>query len=228
MTDTEGKRFGNSASELADYTKRTFHVHDSAFEEIEKRSVKAGLPQIHLSHFDARLLELLARSAGAKKIVEIGTLAGLSGVSLARALPDDGILHTFEFEQKHADVAKASFRAAGLLDKVRIHVGPALEKLRDIEGEGPFDLVFIDADKVTYPKYLDWAAKNLRIGGLVLADNAFANGAVAQPLASIDSPHRPSVEGISKLNAALGDPTGPWRASMIPTGEGMAIGVKVK
>ena len=163
---------------------------------------------------------MLARAAGARKAVEIGTLGGYSGIALSRAIGKDGRLHTFELDPAHAEVARESFRKAGVLDRVRIHVGPALERLPDCEADAPFDLVFIDADKESYPAYLAWAARHLRIGGVVLGDNAFAFGEIvdgrgAGPVA------------MRKFNDELAQ-GGRFRATMIPTGEGLALGVKVK
>ena len=140
--------------------------------EIRERTVAAGLPAIAVGKMDGLHLELLARAANARRAVEIGTLGGYSGVCLLRGMPD-GRLDTFELEPKNAEVARESFTRAGVVDRVRIHVGPAAEKLRDIEGDGPFDLVFIDADKTGYPTYLTWAEEHLRVGGVVLLDNTF-------------------------------------------------------
>ena len=129
---------------------------------------------------DGLHLELLARAAGARRAVEIGTLGGYSGVCLLRGMPD-GRLDTFELEPRNAAVARESFEKAGVAGRARIHVGPAVDKLREIEADGPFDLVFIDADKTGYPAYLTWAEEHLRVGGIVLLDNAFGWGGVADP-----------------------------------------------
>lgn len=228
MSDTDDKTFGCGSAELAEYVKRVFRMSDPALDEIEKRAAQGGLPPIHVSHAEGRHLELIARAAGARKIVEIGTLAGLSGVCLARALPKDGVMHTFEYNPERAKVAAESFRRAKLDKLVTIHVGPALDNLPAIENEGPFDLVFIDADKPAYPAYLDWAARNLRIGGVVLADNAFAGGDVARDDANLAPERRERRDALLAFNRALADPAGPFRATMIPTGEGLAMGVRIR
>jgi caffeoyl-CoA O-methyltransferase len=168
---------------------------------------------------DGLHLEVLARTVGARRAVEIGTLGGYSGVCLLRGMPD-GRLDTFELEPKNAEVARQSFANAGVAERARIHVGPALEKLREIEGDGPFDLVFIDADKTGYPAYLTWAEEHLRPGGIVLLDNAFGWGGVAAP----DSD---STRALAECAERLGR-GGRWRATMIPTEEGLAFGVKVR
>ncbi len=156
-----GKSFSADSSLFA-YAHETFRPEDEVLAEIRVRAEKAGIPAIHVGAFDGLHLEVLARMAGARKIVEIGTLAGYSGVCFARALPADGKLYTFEYEPMHAEVAGESFRRAGVAEKVSTFVGPALSNLPKIEGEGPFDLVFIDADKENYPHYLEWAHRNLR------------------------------------------------------------------
>lgn len=225
----EHKSFAAEGAALAGYVENTFRPEDAILADVRKRAAAAGLPAIHVSPFDGRLLEVLARAAQAKKIVEIGTLAGLSGVCLARALPEGGVLHTFEFEPKHAEVARESFRKAGVEKKVKIHVGAALKNLPAIEKDGPFDLVFIDADKENYPNYLAWAAKHLRPAGVVLCDNAFAWGlvTVGDDAAELKQGHNATARmAILATNAALADPKGPWRGMMIPTGEGLAMGVK--
>ena len=118
-----------------------------------------------------------------------------------------------------------SFRRAGVFDRVRIHVGRAIENLPRIVPEGPFDLVFIDADKVGYPAYLEWAGENLRVGGVVLADNAFGWGGVADPNYAGESPD--SIRALRLFSERLAG-GGRWRATMIPTEEGLAMGVKVR
>jgi caffeoyl-CoA O-methyltransferase len=147
-------------------------------------------------------------------------------VCLARALPSGGFLHTFEFEAKHAKVAAETFKLAKVADRVKIHVGPALEKLAAIEKDGPFDLVFIDADKVSYPAYLAWAAENLRVGGAVLADNTFAWGMIHEDPSRIeDAEDRASVEALRRFNETVASNPG-WRATALPTAEGLTLAVK--
>jgi predicted O-methyltransferase YrrM len=136
----------------------------------------AGLPQIQLSAPQAKLLYLLARAIGARRILEIGTLAGYSGIWLARALPDDGKLVTIELDPAHAAVARSNFELAGVADKVDLRVGAALDILPDIES--PFDLTFIDADKPNNANYLDWAARLSRPGSVIILDNVVRGGNV--------------------------------------------------
>jgi caffeoyl-CoA O-methyltransferase len=222
-TSPEDKGFGQGSPALARWTERTFHPEDEILAEIRARAAAAGLPTIAVGRMDGLHLEVLARAAGVRRAVEIGTLGGYSGVCLLRGLGPDGQLDTFELSPHHAEVARASFAKAGFADRARIHVGPAVERLADIEGDGPFDLVFIDADKTGYPAYLDWAERHLRVGGMVLLDNAFGWGHVDDP-AQADN-----AEGVRAL-AACSERLGRgdrWRATMLPTAEGLAFGVKI-
>ena len=233
MADSpEDKSFAADQAGLSQYVLKTFSPEDALLSDVRKRAKDAGLPPIHVSRYDGRILEVIARAAGAKKIVEIGTLAGFSGLCLARALPEGdphAVLHTFEFEPKHAAVAAETFRLGGVSHKVKIHVGAAADNLPSIQHEGPFDLVFIDADKEGYPHYLKWAAANLRVGGTVLVDNAFAWGLTTKSEndpALADPKDRAAWRAITSVNATLADPAGPFRSAMLPTGEGLAMGVK--
>ncbi len=219
------KAFGNGDLEITRYTERTFAPEDPTLAEIRTRSNAAGLPPIQVGALDGLHLEVLARMCGAKKAVEIGTLGGYSGVCLLRGMPQDGHLWTFELDHKHAVVARQSFAHAGFGARAEVIVGPALEKLEIIEPHGPFDLVFIDADKEGYPAYLSWAAENLRVGGVVLGDNAFLFGEIVhEPEARPEEATR--IRAMRAFHEALVR-GGRFRSTMLPTGEGLALGVKV-
>ena len=220
-TSPEEKGFGQGSPELARWAENVFQPEDEVLAEIRKRSVAAGLPAIAVGRFDGLHLEVLARLLAARKTVEIGTLGGYSGVCLLRGMPKDGVLHTFELNEHHAEVARESFRRAGVAERAKIHVGPALDKLREIQREAPFDLCFIDADKVSYPAYLAWAAEHLRVGGAVAGDNAFGWGNVAKPGGD------EGVRALRRFNEELAR-GGRFRATIIPTEEGLALGVKVR
>ncbi|MDQ3694560.1 MAG: O-methyltransferase [Chloroflexota bacterium] len=156
---------------------------DPGLEGALERTAQAGLPPINVSPNFGKLLCLLARLQGARRILEIGTLGGYSTIWLARALPDDGRLITLEADPKHAEVARANVDAAGLGDKVEVRVGRALDTLPVLaaEGAGPFDLVFIDADKPNNPGYVEWALKLTRRGSLIIIDNVVRDGSVLNP-----------------------------------------------
>jgi predicted O-methyltransferase YrrM len=163
-------------------------------------SAAAGLPPINVTPNLGKFLHLLAKAQGARAILEVGTLGGYSTIWLARALPPGGRLVTLEVDPTHAAVARANVARAGLADVVELRLGPALETLPRLaaEGRGPFDLIFIDADKPSNPDYFRWALKLSRIGSLIVIDNVVRNGAVADP-SSTD----PSVQGVRRLNELL-------------------------
>jgi predicted O-methyltransferase YrrM len=162
------------------YIEDLFTPTDAALAENLKDADSAGLPAINVSPNQGKLLYLLAKIAGAKRILEIGTLGGYSTTWLARALPADGVLITLELEAKHAQVARRSLDRAGLGSKVDIRVGPAKDSLRTLIrlGGEPFDFIFIDADKVGYIEYLELSLQLARRGTLILADNVIRHGLV--------------------------------------------------
>jgi caffeoyl-CoA O-methyltransferase len=215
------KSFGNDDPKLERYLRDAYQPEDEALREIRERSQRAGLPDIQVAGLDARHLEVLARMAGARRAVEVGTLGGYSGVSILRGLPPEGRLDTCELEPAHARVAEETFRKNGFADRARIHLGPAQDSLRALEPQGPFDLCFIDADKESYPLYLDWAARNLRPGGVVIADNVFLFGHLADT-----GPPSESLVAMRAFHQRLAT-SGEFRATVLPTGEGLTVAVRV-
>jgi predicted O-methyltransferase YrrM len=153
---------------------------DAALELALKESVAAGLPPIHVPANQGKFLQLLARMCGAKSILEIGTLGGYSTIWLARALPTGGRLITLEANAKHAQVALSNIARAGLAEVVEVRLGPALQTLPELaaEGRGPFDLVFIDADKVNGAEYFGWAVKLSHKGSVIVVDNVVRQGEI--------------------------------------------------
>jgi caffeoyl-CoA O-methyltransferase len=215
------KSFGNDDARLERYLATLYQPEDEVLREIRARAQAAGLPDIQVAALDGRHLEVLARLSGARRAVEIGTLAGYSGVSILRGLPPDGILDTFELDPAHARVAEESFRRAGFEGRARIHLGPAIERLGDIEKEGPFDLCFVDADKESYPQYLNWAARNLRRGGVIIADNVFLFGHLAD-----GGEPSVSLKAMREFHQRLAT-SGEFRATVLPTGEGLSVAIRV-
>jgi len=157
----------------------TILEEDGALKEAVAAAEAAGLPAIQVSPPQGKLLQLLVRLVGAKRILEFGTLGGYSAILMARALLEEGRLITLEAKPEYAEVARRSIERAGVGDRVEVRVGPALEALPGLEDEGPFDLVFIDADKVNTPSYFAWALDRTRPGGLIVADNVVRGGTLA-------------------------------------------------
>jgi len=165
--------------QLSQYNASLFAVHDEALQRAFERSPQLGLPAISVKPEEGRFLQFLVRAIGARKAVEIGTLGGYSGIWIARGLLPGGKLITLEQEIHHADIARQHIDAAGLSNIIEIRIGNAHETLKRVAGVGPFDFVFIDADKPGYPAYFDWAVENTRPGGVIALHNAFRKGSVA-------------------------------------------------
>jgi len=164
------------------YFDKVLVAQDSALEDALATAAAEKLPAIQVSSGQGKLLHLLARILGARKILEIGTLGGYSTIWMARALPEGGRLITLEAEPKHADVARKNFARAGVENKVELRMGKALDTLPQIaaEGVGPFDLFFIDANKSNMPEYFEWSLKLARKGSVIIADNVVRGGAVLE------------------------------------------------
>ena len=175
-------------SEVDSYFAKTLIGSDAALDEALAANSAAGLPSIDVSAPQGKLIHLLARMSGARKALEIGTLGGYSTIWLARALPDDGRIITLELNPRNAEVARRNVARAGLESKVEIRTGAALATLPKIEAEGlgPFDFVFIDADKTNNAAYLEWALRLSRPGTAIVVDNVVREGGVADA-ASRDS-----------------------------------------
>jgi predicted O-methyltransferase YrrM len=177
---------------------------DDALAEATAAAQRAGLPPISVSAAQGKLLYLLAKVQGTRRVLEIGTLGGYSAIWMARALPADGHLISLEYSPRHAEVASGNIARAGLVGTVEIRVGAAGDTLPKLAAEGvePFDMVFIDADKGGYPDYLDWSLKLTRPGSLIVADNVVRGGAVADGLS-----RDPNVQGVrSYLEKVAADP----------------------
>ena len=151
---------------------------DAALDAAQRSAADAGLPAISVSATQGKFLHLLARIAGARRVLEIGTLAGYSTIWLGRALPQDGRLLTLEFDPAHAEVARKNIARAGLDPLVEIRVGAAIDTLPGLTAEAPFDLFFIDADKPSTPEYFRWAIKLSRPGSVIVVDNVVRGGDV--------------------------------------------------
>ena len=187
-------------SAVDDYIAGHLLGDDPSLDAALAANTAAGLPAIDVSPMQGKLLHLLALAIGARRILEIGTLGGYSTIWLARALPEGGRLVTLELEPRHADVARANLERASLADRVEVRVGQASNTLRRMiaDGEGPFDFVFVDADKEGYPDYLRAALELSRPGAMLVFDNVVREGAILDP----DHPD-PRVQGARALLEAL-------------------------
>ena len=164
---------------IAAYIAGLYEAEDELLRELRAEMERRGMPAIQVSAGEARLLQVLLAAAGARRVLEIGTLGGYSAICMARALPHDGRVVSLEIEPLHAEVAREFIRRAELGAVIEIQVGDALETLAAMEEEGSFDACFIDADKENYPAYLEHALRLVRPGGLILGDNALWSGRVA-------------------------------------------------
>lgn len=203
---------------LADYISSTFAEEDDILARIRRQIPERGLPEIMLSAEEAAFLHFLAVAIGARRILEVGTLGGYSGVWLARALPGDGSLTTIDINPEHAEVAREHFELAGLDDKVDLRVGDATEVLPELSDRGPYDMLFLDSDGRGYIGYLEWALDNLRPGGLLAAHNAFAYGGQVLQADSQDE----IVQARRRFNQRLAsDPR--LVSTIFPAGDGISI-----
>jgi caffeoyl-CoA O-methyltransferase len=175
--------FRTLLGEIEGYVEELFAPQDEALEAAVRESQRAGLPEIQVSPNEGKLLQLLAEMVGARRVLEIGTLGGYSAINLARGMAEDGVLISLEIDEHHAEVARQNVERAGLGERVEIRVGDARELLARIadNGEGPFDIVFIDADKQGYLEYLEWAMRLTRSGSLILGDNTIWGGTIINP-----------------------------------------------
>jgi len=206
-------------SHLYQYVNDNFVHEDDALQFVRDAMAQHNLPLINIDPYEGRMLQLLVMMSGAKKVVEIGTLAGYSGIWIVRGLPADGKLITIDKSSKHVNLARSHFEQAGLSDKVTVYQGNALQILRKIEPHAPYDMLFIDADKPNYSNYLDWAVANLRIGGTVMAHNAFWGGRILSPENADD-------HAVIAFNQALAKHP-QLESTILEVGDGLAIGVKL-
>jgi predicted O-methyltransferase YrrM len=187
-----------------EFVGETLVEHDEALQAVLGAAEAAGLPQIQVSPPQGKLLQILARLQGARTMLEFGTLGGYSTILLARALPEGGRLITLEANAEYAEVARGSIERAGLAEVIDLRVGPALESLPALEDEGvgPFDLTFIDADKVNTPNYFVWALDHSRPGSLIIADNVVRGGTLADSVSD-----DPATVAQRRLHEMLADET---------------------
>lgn len=208
----------NREDDLGAYARELFVAEDSALIQIRQANERAGLPDIAISAEEGKVLMVLLRAAAARKVLEIGTLGGYSGIWIARSLGPGGSLTTIELNPEYARIARESFRRAGVADRVELLEGKALELLPRLAPG--YDAVFVDADKEPLEQYFRESFRLLRPGGLLLCDNAFFNGRVVDP-----EDHAPEVEGVRKFNRmAAGHPD--LTAVVLSVRDGLLVAVK--
>ena len=217
MADADSRSGARYATpEIIHWLDELHAAHDAGLERAFLAPSLHGLPAIQVGVSEGKLLNLLLRMISAKKVVEFGTLAGYSTLRMAQALPEDGHLWSLEFDPKHAAIARANLAAAGQEDKVTVIVGPALDTLPALGQLGPFDAVFIDADKGNYDRYGVWAAMVLRQGGLLIGDNAYYFGNLLEEdnkdAAAMRRFHQQAKEAFDTV--------------CIPTPDGLLLGIK--
>lgn len=216
MADPQSRTGARYATpELLSWLDALHAPHDAALSRAFATPEREGIPAIHVGPSEGRLLELLLGLVRAARVVEIGTLAGYSAIRLARALAPGGRLWTLELDETHALAAERNLAAAGLASSVTILRGRALELLPTIEPHGPFDAVFVDADKESYAEYGRWAARNVRPGGLLLGDNAFLFGELLA-----DTPRARAMRLFHEEARVAFDTV------CIPTPDGLLLGIK--
>ena len=209
-----------------DYIRDLVGVEDDILRATYNSTQEANIPPISVSANQGKFLQVLARTCNAKKILEIGTLVGYSTIWMARALPKNGRLISLEFDPHHAEVAKNNIEKAGLADVVEIRIGKAIDLLPRLEAnkEGPFDMIFIDADKPPYTEYFQWALKLSRPGTLIVADNVIRDGKVMDAKSSDEM-----VQGARRFNSFLAKTPGVTATIIQTVGskmhDGMALAV---
>jgi caffeoyl-CoA O-methyltransferase len=207
---------------LNQYMQDLFGKEDAVLRAVRQENLAQGLPPIQIEPETGRMLQFLLTAISARRVVEIGTLGGYSGIWLARALPEEGHLISLEIDPERVKIARTAFERAGLASRAEVRLGHALDSLPALSAEGPFDAVFIDADKRHYPAYLTWALDNVRLGGLIMAHNAFWYGAVVQT----ERLHESDVQGLLSFNRQMAeDPR--LMGVIIPIGDGIAVALRV-
>lgn len=207
-------------NDLSIYNASLFAPHDEALRRAWEDSPKRGLPPISIRPEEGKFLQILTRSCGARKALEIGTLGGYSAIWIARGLLPGGKLVTLEKDAFHAEVARQHLDAAGLSNVVEIRTGEALQLLPQLAADGPFDFIFIDADKAAYADYFDWSLENTRLGGMICAHNAFRGGSIV---------HTNPDETARMMQAfnrrVAGEPR--LLSTIYPAGDGTLVSVKI-
>lgn len=213
----------NSHNEAKEnYIKSVFAPEDEALGQVIS-SLREDESHMQISPIEGKILHTLVKMINAKKVVELGTLGGYSAIWMARALPEEGKLYAIEIDYKKQNRILDNLKKCNVANKIELTIGKALDILPQLEVHAPFDMVFIDADKVNYLNYLDWAERNIRPGGLIVGDNTFLFGSVYGDNSKDMNPD--TVKVMQEFNARLANPE-KYTSIILPTTEGMTIAVK--
>jgi len=207
------------------YLNEVFGLPDPELRKVRTDMTEVQKDFMSIDSSEARLLQFLIRGFGLKKIVEFGTLFGYSALAMAKALPPDGFVITLEKDEQHYRQALATFKTSGEAKKIEALCGEANELMGEIEPRGPFDMIFIDANKTAYVTYLDWAEKNLRSGGLIVGDNTFLWGALWGECRHANVGENQQ-RVMKEFNLRLADPK-KYNSTLIPTVEGLTVAQKL-
>lgn len=216
-----------------EYCNKVFGKEDSVLTRIHQESVGQGIENMQLSPSDAYILQFLTKSCQVKKACEIGGLFGYSGLHIARGLPSNGKLYSLDTSLERQKKAQKFLEGTPEFKKISWIHGDAKKTLHTLENQAPFDMVFIDADKASYYDYFIWAQKYLKIGGLLVVDNAFLFNSIfasSDEIEEIKTEHHISetaIEAVSKLNQEISS-SSVWTSAMIPTADGLAVAYKTK
>ena len=214
-----------------EYYESTFGSEDSLLSKIRKTAEEQGIEYMQLSPADAHILQYLTQISRTKKAVEIGGLYGYSAVHIARGLQPEGLLFSLDMDQKRQSISQKLLENTPEFSKIKWVFGDAHQTLSSLNSEGPFDLVFIDADKAGYLDYLNWTEKHLKVGGIIVADNTFLFDTLYTPepkLSELRKLHHvsPQAEQVLKDFNQKITSSSHWKGAMIPTEDGMSVAVK--
>jgi predicted O-methyltransferase YrrM len=225
MTTKAGDRHQAREAACEKWADELFAPLRGVEKSLREKADHEGFPPIALNNAEGKLLSILIESHGCQNFVEVGTLYGFSAHWICKALPAHGKLYSLEQNPNYASFAKKELKALHE-DKIEILEGDARKSLELLSEKGPFDGIFIDADKSSYPAYLDWAEKNLRKNALIIADNTYFFGKVQKDPSEIEAKQRKGQQGVRLLNERLADESR-FRSILIPTGEGMTMAIKL-
>jgi len=207
--------------QLSQYISDLFATQDQAQKQACEDLPKLGLPTISISPEEGRFIQFLARASGAKLALELGTLGGLSGIWILRGLAEDGRLITLERDAERAQIAHKNFTVAQLSNRVEVRVGEIRQLLPELVANGPFDFVFIDADKPNYPHFFEWAIENVRLGGVIAVHNAFRHGDILKE--DISDENTLTIRALNRQ--AANNPR--LISTIFPAGDGILLAVKI-